>query len=324
MSALGAGTSRAQHPSAEALLIGDAADHHIGEVVGRLPAKGTVILDAASLPAVLKRMTPQGCTLEDLAGEPVHLTPTRPVRGWIRRLAPAGWDGDVVLGSKNAARMAARMTALAAVLRQPGIQWLCGVDALFNAENKIVQYRAAQALGLRTPATMISGDPAALASELGEPFIIKPLGPGNFTGADGREQVIHTQAVTAAQLAEADLLDAPFIAQRLLRARTHLRIVTLEDRAWTAELDAATLPVDWRQVTRAHHSFTASDRWPGVERDAIRLAQHLQTGITCQDWIVDDTGASFVDLNPGGQWLFLPSTLTTPVADHLATWLRGI
>ncbi|MER7804576.1 hypothetical protein ABTX71_30015 [Streptomyces parvulus] len=272
---------------------------------------------------MLQKMTLDECMLDDLAGEPVHLTPEGPVRGWLRRLAPAGWDRDVVLGSKSAARMAARMTALAAVLRQPGIQWLCGVDALFAAENKIVQYQAARSLGLRTPTTVISGDPAALAAELGEPFVIKPLGPGNFTGANGREEVIYTQTVTAAQLAGVNLLDAPFLAQELLTAKAHLRIVTVTDRAWTAELGADGLPLDWRQASRAHHSFAASDRWPAVEHDAIRLAQHLATGISCQDWIVDDFGAAFIDLNPGGQWLFLPGVLTSQVADHLASWLRS-
>jgi glutathione synthase/RimK-type ligase-like ATP-grasp enzyme len=244
-------------------------------------------------------------------------------RGWIRRLAPAGWDTNVVLGSQAAARLASRMTALAALLRQDAIEWLCGVDALFAAENKIVQYRAARTLGLRIPDTLIGGDPAVLATELGEPFVIKPLGPGNFTGGDGQERVIHTQAVTAAQLAGVDLLDAPFLAQQMLTARTHLRIVTVAGRAWTAELDADGLPLDWRQVARAHHSFTPSSRWHTVERDAIRLARYLQTGFTCQDWIIDDTGPAFIDLNPGGQWLFLPDTLTTQVADHLAAWLWG-
>ncbi|MEH0483498.1 hypothetical protein QBA94_43430 [Streptomyces scabiei] len=224
------------------VLIGDPGDPHIDIVAQRLPRQGTVVIDAGSLPTVLEEMRLQGCTVRDLAGEPVLLAPQIPSRGWIRRLAPAGWDSGVTLGSKRAAGLASRMTALAAVVRQPGTRWLCDVDALFAAENKIVQYRAADVLGLRVPATLVGGDPAALAAELGEPFVIKPLGPGNFTADDGGERVIHTRAVTAAQLAGADLLDAPFLAQQVLTARTHLRIVTVADRVWTAELDADGLP----------------------------------------------------------------------------------
>ncbi|MEH0483499.1 hypothetical protein QBA94_43435 [Streptomyces scabiei] len=60
-----------------------------------------------------------------------------------------------------------------------------------------------------------------------------------------------------------------------------------------------------------------------MEHDAARLARHLRTGISCQDWIVDASGPAFIDLNPGGQWLFLPDVLTTQIADHLAAWLHG-
>lgn len=315
--------ARPERRDANVLLIGDGADPHINAVADRLPREGTVLVDAASLPSVLRRVTPQESIVADLTGEPVFLTADSQTRGWIRRLAPAGWDEDVVLATKEAARLSSRLTALAAMLRQPGVEWLCNVDALFAAENKIVQYRAASALGLRTPATLLAGDPAVLASELGEPFIVKPLGPGNFTDAHGREQVILTQAVTAAELEGTDLLDAPFLAQQLHTARFHLRVVTVAGRAWTAELDARGLPLDWREAARAHHSFEPSSRWPAVERDALRLSHRLRTGVSSQDWIIDESGPVFLDLNSGGQWLFLPDSLTTQVTDRFVAWLRG-
>lgn len=309
--------------SARVFLIGDETDQHVSTVLARLPKEGTVVIDAATLPSALYRLSPEEGTFVDLAGEQVCLSPEVAARGWIRRLAPAGWDTGTVLGSRAAARLAARMTVLAALLRDARISWVCGVDALFAAENKIVQYRAAQRAGLRVPETFICADPAYLAAELGEPFVIKPLGPGNFMTDDGRDQVVHTQAVTARDLAGVDLLGAPFLAQKLLTARAHLRIVTVGGRAWTAELDAGGLPLDWRQAARAHGSFVPSARWDSVERDAVCLAEHLQTGFTCQDWIVEDAGPAFVDLNPGGQWLFLPDSMTSQIADSLADWLRG-
>ncbi|MFB7852344.1 RimK family alpha-L-glutamate ligase [Streptomyces sp. NPDC056053] len=306
-----------------AFLIGDAEDPHVSTVLARLPKQGTVVIDAATLPSTIYRLSPREGTFIDLAGEQVRLSPEVTARGWIRRLAPAGWDAGTVLGSRAAARLAARMTVLAALLRDARILWMCGVDTLFAAENKIVQYRAAQMAGLRVPETFVCADPEYLAAELGEAFVIKPLGPGNFTLDDGPDQVVHTRAVTAQDLAEVDLLGAPFLAQKLLIARTHLRIVTVDGHAWTAELDARGLPLDWRQAARAHRSFVPSSRWDSVERDAVRLAEHLQTSFTCQDWIVDDAGPAFVDLNPGGQWLFLPDSMTSQIADSLANWLRG-
>ncbi|MEU5242671.1 hypothetical protein AB0G81_00835 [Streptomyces asoensis] len=305
------------------LLIGDATDPHVSTILARLPKQGTVVIDASTLPSALYRLSPGEGTFVDLAGEQVCLSSEADARGWIRRLAPAGWDTGTVLGSRAAARLAARMTVLAALLRDARVSWMCGVDALFAAENKLVQYRAAQLAGMRVPETFVCTDPAYLAAELGEPFVIKPLGPGNFMTDDGRDQVVHTKAVTAQELARADLLSAPFLAQRLLTARAHLRIVTVDGHAWTAELDASGLPLDWRETARAHRSFVPSSRWCGVEQDALRLAKRMQTAFTCQDWIVDDAGPAFVDLNPGGQWLFLPDSMTAQIADSLANWLRG-
>lgn len=310
------------HP-VRAVVIGDATDPHVAAVVSRLPKRGTVVIDAETLPTVLHRLSPAQAIFIDLAGERVQLSSEVQARGWIRRLAPAEWGAGTVLGSKGAARLAARMTVLAALLREARVSWMCGVDALFAAENKLVQYQAVHTIGLRVPSTFVCTDPAYLAAELGEPFVIKPLGPGNFTAEAGPSQVVHTRAVTAQDLVGADLLGAPFLAQKLLTARTHLRIVTVNDRAWTAELEAVGLPLDWRQADHAHRSFVPASRWGSTEREAVRLAQHLQTGFTCQDWIVDEDGPAFIDLNPGGQWLFLPDNMTSQIADLMASWLRG-
>jgi len=290
-------------------------------VLTRLPRRGTIVIDAASLPDTLHHLDLQHISLLDQCGRPVRLGVDNPARGWIRRLAPAGWDTGTVLGGPAAAALAARMTLLAALLRDDSITWLTPVDALFAAENKIVQYRTARAASVRTPTTVVNGTAADLAAVLGEPFVVKPLGPGNFTGSDGQEHVVHARTVNAADLVGTDLLDAPFLAQQRLTARTHLRIATVADRAWTAELDATGLPLDWRRSPAAHHAFRPSSRWPQAERAALELAARLGTGFTCQDWIVDADGPVFLDLNPGGQWLFLPDGATAQIADRLADWL---
>jgi hypothetical protein len=60
-------------------------------------------------------------------------------------------------------------------------------------------------------------------------------------------------------------------------------------------------------------------RW---ERAAVTLVSTLRAGFTSQDWTVDDAGPAFLDLNPGGQWLFLPDEVSAPATAALAAWLR--
>jgi hypothetical protein len=302
------------------IIVGDGADPHVRAVADCLPTNGTVIVDATTLHQVVHSLDPIKTTLIDVAGEKVELNAGNSSRGWLRRLAPAGWDHAVVLGGHTAAVLASRLTLLAAVLRDPALTLATPVDDLFAAENKLVQYRAAHEIGIRFPATLVSGRPRDLTQRLGEPFVLKPLGPGNFE-QDGCQKVVYVRPVHAADIADTDLLDAPFLAQSLINARTHLRVVTVGDQAWVAELDGADLPVDWRESPPAHHGFKASASWTDVEDAAVRLAARLGVGFSSQDWVVDDDGPTFLDLNPGGQWLFLPDAVTTPVARTLADWL---
>lgn len=306
------------------ILVGDAAeDPHVRAVADLLSPRGLVILDATRLGGdIVHRLGLHNVTLVDVNNQLIDVSLDAPGRGWLRRLAPAGWDRGVVLGSHQAAVLSSRLALLAAILRDRALSWVTSVDDLFAAENKLVQYRAAISTGVRVPHTVVSGDPRHIVDELGEPFVMKPLGPGNFEDG-GRHHVVYVRKTWAADLDGTDLLDAPFLAQEIIATRLHLRVVTVQQRAWVAELNATGLPVDWREHAPAHRSFTAVRHWPDIERAAVALAGRLRVGFSCQDWLVDKDGPVFLDLNPGGQWLFLPDELTRPVAQALADWLAG-
>ena len=304
------------------IIVGDATDPHVREVASLLPPSALVIVDATRLNAVLLSMDLDHTVLRDVTGKVVNVGAGSPARGWLRRLAPAAWGHGVSIGSHAAAVLSSRMTLLAALLRDRGISWITAVDDLFPAENKVVQYRAAVAVGIRVPKTLVSAQAAHLADDLAEPFVVKPLGPGNFD-EDGRQHVAYARRVRAADLAEVDLLAAPFLSQQAVEARRHLRVVTVGQRAWVAELDGADLPLDWREHPPAHHAFRVSRDWAAVERAAVTLAGSLRVGLSSQDWIVDNEGPAFLDLNPGGQWLFLPPEITGPVTTTLTDRLAG-
>lgn len=215
--------------------------------------------------------------------------------------------------------MAARVALLAAVMREPSISWVTPVDQLYAAENKIVQYRAAVSAGLPVPRTLVALDRHEILSELGEPFVLKPLGPGHFE-SDNRQQLVFATERHGSDLADVDLAEAPFLAQASIRAERHLRITTVQDEAWVGELDATDLPLDWRSHAPAHLAFKQAN-WSDVSAHAIHLAKSLGVGMSCQDWIISAEGPMFLDLNPGGQWLFLPESISTRVTNALAAWL---
>lgn len=309
-----------------AVIIGSERDPHVTATVEALAGRiDVVIMDIETLCERLTYVANDSVELETVGGRTLTLgkSSSPPARGWIRRLAPAGWDEGIVLGSRDAASAAARLSLLASVVRLPWIEWLTDSDALAAAENKTVQYRSAGQLGIPVPEWIVANSVEEIVGRLGNRFVLKPLGPGQFTDPRGDRKVVHVRKVDADSIGGVDLSSSPFIAQEAVEAVRHLRIVTLGDSAWVAELDASDVPTDWRESDLAHRSFRPAAAIASIAADAVRLARALSVRMSSQDWIVTSTGTFFVDCNPSGQWLFLPEEIRRPATRALAGWLAG-
>jgi hypothetical protein len=256
------------------------------------------------------------------AGRQRQIPLRSPTRGWIRRLAPPYWRRSVLSGSREAAIRGAWTNLVAAVAGAPEVAWLTPLERLFLRENKLLQARAAKALGIAIPRTAVVSQRVLLPVDLGDSLVVKPLGASTFTDSEGTERVVWARELGRDSPALDSMEGAPFLVQPFLKADRHLRAVTVNEEVWLCELDAQDMPTDWRRDERAHESFvTASE--PSVERDAIRLATSLGVGYSSQDWIVAEGVSYFLDLNPAGQWLFLPDEVGSAVTNSIASWLIG-
>lgn len=115
------------------------------------------------------------------------------------------------------------------------------------------------------------------------------------------------------------------LAQERIYARRHFRVVTVADRVWACELEAEGLPVDWRSVESSHGAFLSVSRPDERLLDGARsMSRALGLGYSSQDWVMSGPGKYvMLDVNPGGQWLFLPSEVSELVTQAVAGWLRG-
>lgn len=307
--------------TADILIIGDRTDPHVEDVLTHLEADRVTVVDAATIPNIDYLLTEERIDLRD--GETTFSSDA--ARGWIRRLAPADWSHGHPVGSRHAAAQAATISLLAGIARVQGIDWLTHIDPLLIGESKLVQIRAARNMGLRTPKTVVTGNRDHAERALGRRVVIKPLGPGHFTTDDGTGAVVFATAVDLRDPDFADLGPTPFLVQEQIPARKHLRVVTVNDLCWIAELNADGRPMDWRAQEVAHESFQLPvDDHSDVKASATSLALKLGLGYSSQDWIVTpDDAKVLLDVNPAGQWLFLPRTLGSEVSSAIATWLRG-
>ena len=304
---------------ADILIIGDRTDPHVQDVLTRLEADRVTVVDAVTIADIDYLLTEDQLELRD----GVTTFSSGASRGWVRRLAPADWGHGYPAGSRQAAAQAATISLLAGVARVQGIHWLTHIDPLLIGESKLVQIQAARRMGLRTPRTVVTGNREHAEITLGPQVVIKPLGPGHFTTEDGAGAVVYATAVDLRDPEYADLGPTPFLIQEQIPAQKHLRVVTVNDHCWVAELNADGRPMDWRAQDVAHQSFQmARGDYRDVRTSATSLALSLGLGYSSQDWIVTpDDVEVLLDVNPAGQWLFLPESLGSEVSQAIATWL---
>jgi hypothetical protein len=278
------------------IIIGSPQDPHVVAVAAAMGHRVPLVLDVEQLAQMPFEVGPNRVRLWS-ANEEFDLTDGW--RGWLRRLSPVAWEAGVVIGSHDAASKAAWLSLLASLLRYPGGTWLSSLDDVNSAENKLTQYTAALDLGLAVPATVVTNRPGA--ARIHPDLVAKPLGPGHFRNYAGRYLTV-------------------FIIQQRLHAVAHLRVVTVLDRAWVFRLDGRGLPIDWREEPKAHRDWLASDD-AAVAAGALNLVSSLRLGYSSQDWVETADGRFLLDLNPSGQWLFLPEPGAGQIRSAIADWL---
>jgi glutathione synthase/RimK-type ligase-like ATP-grasp enzyme len=205
-----------------------------------------------------------------------------------------------------------------------GVEWLTALPQLLRAENKLAQLATARALGIDVPRTLSTSSTEVVHHVLGSRILVKPLGPGQYLDETGEEVMVPATILNSTDLGP-EIGTCPFLFQEPLLARRHLRVVTVHDQAWATALPAEGLPVDWRLADHAHDGFVPADD-PTTDRAraaAVRLASQLDVRFSSQDWIDTGDRLVFLDLNPAGQWLFLPEAVSAAVTESIAGWLGG-
>ena len=292
------------------MIVGASDDPHVRAVVAaaRYPVE---VLDASTWGKRPLTLTTSG--LE------VDARPLLAGNGWIRRIAPTTRGDRLGDGTMLGAQRAAGLSALAAVLHDDRIGWLTPIQAFGTAENKPVQYRRAEAVSVPVPTWLVTTDPRSVP--VGGEWVAKPLGPGFFY-EDSAARIVPTTALSTAEV-EA-VRGAPFLIQQRIEAEAHARIVTVRSRTFGAVLDASNQPLDWRLSKEAHTSFAPFEVPDQVCLWAAAAARANGVGYSAQDWILDKEGRWwFIDLNPAGQWLFLPGPVADAVTAAVAHHLEG-
>ena len=200
-----------------------------------------------------------------------------------------------------------------------------------HAENKQLQLQVARELGLETPRTLTTNDPAAVrnfARNCEGGIVTKML--SSFAVYDeARELVVFTNPVKPEDLEDLSGLSlCPATFQELLPKSLELRVTVVGNRVMSASLDSklsARAAHDWRRDgLRMLQDWRPYELPLEIEDKILRLMDYFSLNYGAIDIILTPEGKHvFLELNPAGEFFWLEQTPGLPISQAIADLLLG-
>jgi MvdD family ATP-grasp ribosomal peptide maturase len=198
-----------------------------------------------------------------------------------------------------------------------------------HAENKQLQLQVAHELGLDTPRTLTTNDPAAVrvfAKSCEDKMVTKML--SSFAIYDeGKELVVFTNPVKPEDLADLSGLSfCPATFQELLPKSLEIRVTVVGQRVMSACVDSqvsARAAHDWRRDgVRMLQDWRTYELPHEVEEKILRLMDYFSLNYGAIDIILTpDRQHVFLELNPCGEFFWLERTPGLPISEAIAELL---
>jgi glutathione synthase/RimK-type ligase-like ATP-grasp enzyme len=300
----------------------DASDIHADHVVNALASRGVRVL----------RFHPEDYPREwQISLWPTATGPGFSIKGryhsarsgdviaaWYRRPGPVGVPPSAPDIQEYVRRQST--AAVRAMYRALEGRWLVSPDALTIAEDKVVQLQRASRLGLATPRTCVSNDPAevrAFFADVGGSIAVKP---------DHVQGIFHEGVfrfpLTArwdGQAEDAAIAASPTIYQEYVEKKLEIRAVVIGARVFAAEVPAVDADlIDVRGREELLSVYRPHDLPEPVARKLVQLTSGFGSRFCSADLLVTpDDEYVFLELNPNGQWLWLDLVAGLKLTDAL-------
>jgi hypothetical protein len=306
------------------LLVAEPKDVHARVVARRLEMRGArhAIVNSADFPGKLRISAEYGngrFAVRMANGAPI--VDGEEIRGlWLRRFHAHEISPEIA--DEAVAAFAYRES------RELFLGWTASVKNVINprneewrAELKPFQLFAAQEVGLTIPRTIVSNDPDEIrtfAASVDGEVVFKVLSATAFQfTATTPLEVDHLTMLEGVRL-------APTIFQERIHADRHLRITVVDDSIFTAAIEPVRTEgmLDWRLDRDPR--MEPFDLPAPVAEKVLALRRRLGLRFGAIDMILDRDGRYvFLEINPGGQWLFAEIHAGLPISEAIADALMG-
>lgn len=314
------------------LILTEPLDPHADAVIGQLNARGVPVLrlHPEDFPlgnvTVSVRSGADGLVGQVTVGD--RTCSTTAIRSaWIRRPRPPWLRGQLPEGTVRyvATQATATLTALWQAI--PEERWVGSFERMQRADIKPLQLVHAARAGLAIPDTLVTNDPVqARRFRAAQPdglCAVKALRMEAATDADGYR--VPWTAVWADDGAASDtsIAMSPTIYQGYVEKVVELRCVVIGDEIYAAEMDTQS-----REMTRIDSRLDSTvptrphQLPPDVQAAVFRLVESFGIRFASMDLVLEPSGRYvFLDLNPGGQWLWIEELTGLPLTDAMTRLL---
>ncbi|HUR81516.1 MAG TPA: alpha-L-glutamate ligase [Thermoanaerobaculia bacterium] len=252
-------------------------------------------------------------------GRSVDLTSAR--SAWWRR--PQAPDLTAVAANVDALNFASNEwhEAINGLYQLMDVPWMNPPAVDEVASRKALQLRVAREAGLRTPRTLVTSDPDAARRFINAEGVGRTI----FKTFSCTHQVWReTRLVRDEELSMLDQLRlSPVIFQEYVRGDADLRVTIVGDRIFPAAIDArgTDYEVDFRMSLGQAHTSPCTLP-PDVEQRLFALMTRLGLVYGAIDLRrTPDGDHVFLEVNTGGEFLFIEDRTGQPITQAVADWL---
>lgn len=249
---------------------------------------------------------------------------------WYRRFFAAGRLPWELGATREVCVQESRRSLYGTIAAMPAFQ-LDPLLCVRKADHKELQLRRAQELGLTIPDTLFSNDRESVLEfyEAHRGEVVVKMQSSFALYEDGQEMVVFTTRLDPSRLEELErLCYCPMIFQELLVKRLDLRATVVGKRIFCAAIDSQRhqlTEIDWRRDGAGTLDDWFAFRLPAeVERSLLALVEDFGLNYAAADLVLTrDDRLVFLEINAGGEWLWLRSHHGLPIDLALAEVLTG-
>jgi len=200
-------------------------------------------------------------------------------------------------------------------------RWMNHPADTYKAETKPYQLLVAARCGFAVPETIVGNGVVEVRKRLPSNVALKSIDTV-YLREDDDALFAYTSIMSANELLDDSVHHAPLIAQEFLSPKTDLRVTVVGTSVFSYKIlvNGDPAPGDWRLHKREELTYEQYSLPDDVRDRCVALCAELRLPFGAIDLIDNNGKFFFVEINPTGEWAWLPDAKRTAGA-AIAAWL---